>query len=326
MKEIIEKLYNKEARIGDSILDYAALNSQEGFLENCEKAFGGETVVKELPLTYKNGSIFWWRVKYVPIPRKDGRVDNILFRSIDISDIVGTKEQLQWQNERLNSLFTLMEMEADEREIVNFAIEEVVRLTKSEVAYLHFVEIQADKSVDLQLFTWSKSVAGNCMIPNETKYPVASAGVWADCIRTGAPALHNDYQHYETRKGYPEGHFPVSRHLSLPVFEDGQPRMIFGVGNKPTEYTPSDVRDMQIYANEKMLRDAAFAFEAIENAGMRIVRTINMILSMSEIKSGNYHPKLKEIDLKPVLLKLESEYAMLAGRKGLELKLQITCS
>lgn len=385
VKEIIAKIYNKDARIGDCILDYSALNSQDGFLENCDKAFRGETVIKELPLTYKNGSTFWWRVKYVPIPRKDGRIDNILFKSIDITDIIGTKEQLQWQNERLNSLFTLMEMEADEREVVNFAIEEVVRLTKSEVAYLHFVETQEDKSVDLQLFTWSKSVAGKCMIPNETKYPVVSAGVWADCIRTGAPALHNDYQHYETRKGYPEGHFPVSRHLSVPVFEDGQPKMIFGVGNKPTEYTPSDVRDMQIYANElwkiitkrrtinelkeakalaeknsrlkseflsqmsheirspinvllgsvevlkdfaneEMLNDAAFAFEAIENAGMRIVRTINMILSMSEIQSGNYHPKLKEIDLKPVLLKLESEYAMLAGRKGLELKLQVNCS
>ncbi len=115
---MISRIYKTEAKPGESILKYSAINSQDSFLSNCEKAFRGETIIREIPLSYKDGSTYWWRVKYAPIPRKDGKIENILFKSIDISDIVRTKEELRWQNERLNSLFTLQAGGAGLRQIL----------------------------------------------------------------------------------------------------------------------------------------------------------------------------------------------------------------
>ena len=118
VREVISRIYKTEAKPGESILKYSAINSQDSFLSNCEKAFRGETIIREIPLSYKDGSTYWWRVKYAPIPRKDGKIENILFKSIDISDIVRTKEELRWQNERLNSLFTLQAGGAGLRQIL----------------------------------------------------------------------------------------------------------------------------------------------------------------------------------------------------------------
>jgi light-regulated signal transduction histidine kinase (bacteriophytochrome) len=74
--------------------------------------------------------------------------------------------------------------------------------------------------------------------------------VWADSARQKRPVVHNDYPHLAEKKGYPEGHFPVLRHLSVPVMEDGLVRIIIGVGNKEAPYDDLDVSQLELIANE----------------------------------------------------------------------------
>lgn len=378
VKKIIEKVYGKTPIKGDSIFDYSTMDSKQDFILNVNNAFDGVSLNKELMLTYPNGEFFWWRIGYNPILVDGEKTEYVAFTAADISEIVHARENLRLQNERLNSLHELMIIQdLTEREIVEFALEEVVRLTKSEVGYIHFVETEVDGNIELNLFSWSKSVDGKCLIPDKVKYPITDAGVWADCLRTGKPAVHNDYQHLEGTQGYPEGHFPVERHMSVPVFEEEAPKLIVGVGNKKTEYTTEDIRDLQIYSSElwkvitkkrrvdelkrakelaekaarlksdflsqmsheirspmnvilgsiDILRDEFESpegmnldstFTAIENSGQRIVRTLNMILNMSELQTGNFIPHIKVVDLKPVLKKLASEYQIKSSFKGLD--------
>jgi len=383
VKMVVEKVYGKTPQRGDSILDYSTLESKQNFISNVNNAFNGNASSKELELKYPDGSSYWWRVGYKAIMVEGEEVKYVAFTATNITEIVQARENLRLQNERLNSLHELMTIQdLSEREVVEFAMEEVVRITKSEVGYIHFVETQVEGDVSLNLFTWSKSVGGKCLIPELIKYPMKDAGVWADCVRTGKPAVHNDYQHMAGKRGYPEGHFPVERHLSVPVFEDELPKLIVGVGNKRTEYTTEDIRDLQIYSSElwkvitkkrlieelrkakehaekaaqlksdflsqmsheirspmnvilgsiDILRDEienpegvdlSSTFTAIENSGQRIVRTLNMILNMAELQSGNFVPIIRTVDLKPVLKKLAGEYLMKCKFKGLDFAISL---
>jgi len=71
-------------------------------------------------------------------------------------------------------------------------------------------------------------------------YPVAEAGVWADCVRERRPVIHNDYASLTQRRGMPEGHAAVVRELVVPVFRGPRIVAIIGVGNKPDDYTETD--------------------------------------------------------------------------------------
>ncbi len=61
-------------------------------------------------------------------------------------------------------------------------------------------------------------------------------------------------------------------------------------------------------------------FDSMRNASERIIRTIELILNMSEIQSGSYKPILRKIDLESdILLKIYMEYKLTASTKGLQL-------
>ena len=47
----------------------------------------------------------------------------------------------------------------------------------------------------------------------------------------------------------PEGHFPIARHMSVPVFDKNGIVAIIGVGNKEEPYNSSDMRQLSLYMN-----------------------------------------------------------------------------
>jgi signal transduction histidine kinase len=65
------------------------------------------------------------------------------------------------------------------------------------------------------------------------------------------------------------------------------------------------------------------SFEAIESASHRIVRTIDMILNMSELQLGTYELTLRKMNITESLNKLAKEYKKNAQRKNIELKTNI---
>lgn len=59
-------------------------------------------------------------------------------------------------------------------------------------------------------------------------------------------------------------------------------------------------------------------FDMIESASKRIMRTIELILDMSELKRDNYKPAMVKLNMRiDVLKKIEREYELLAKEKGL---------
>ncbi|MDP3581895.1 MAG: PAS domain-containing sensor histidine kinase [Ignavibacteria bacterium] len=71
---------------------------------------------------------------------------------------------------------------------------------------------------------------------------------------------------------------------------------------------------------ETMNADAHKCFEGIELASKRIIRTVDLILNISELQTSRYIPDLRKVDLHSMILsKLYQEHQLSANKKGLEL-------
>jgi len=121
-------------------------------------------------------------------------------------------------------------------------------ITGSQIGFFHFVE---DDQVTLQLQAWSTSTVARWCTAEGTgaHYPLDRAGVWADCVRSGRPVVHNDYAALTTRRGLPPGHATVHRELSVPVSRAGRICAVVGLGNKATDYHQGDVADLSALAD-----------------------------------------------------------------------------
>jgi PAS domain S-box-containing protein len=163
-----------------------------------------------------------------------------------------TSQRLRVSEERLSAMSILSQKatQLDERELWQLGIEEAVRLTESEIGYLHFVN---DDQETLELCAWSQGTLKHCAAAYDSHYPVSAAGVWADSVRFRRPVIHNDYQALTERKGYPEGHAHLIRHIGVPVIEGDKVRVLMGVGNKATDYDATDVNQLQLIGNDLWL-------------------------------------------------------------------------
>ncbi|MDM8515707.1 response regulator [Desulfobacterales bacterium HSG16] len=155
---------------------------------------------------------------------------------------------LRKNEERLSTLVKLNQMKASstQQELADFALEKAIHLTDSQIGYIHFVNPD-QKSI--QLFSWSKNTLKNCKTVKNAHYPIDLAGVWVDCVRTRNLVIHNDYQKLPGKKGLPDGHIPIKRHMSVPVFDGELIYAIAGVGNKVDPYDESDASQLSLFAS-----------------------------------------------------------------------------
>jgi two-component system sensor histidine kinase/response regulator len=214
---------------------------------------------------------------------------------------------------RLSAMFAMSQKAntLDERELLQMGIEEAVKLTASEIGYLHFVN---EDQQTLALYTWSEGTLKHCTAAYDNHYPVSAAGMWADTVRFKRPVLHNDYQSMPDRAGYPDGHAHLVRHLGVPLVENGVVHMLMGVGNKATDYDESDINELQLIGNdlwsivrrrraEVALAEAKEAAEAanvaksafLANMSHEIRTPMNGILGMASLmRRAGVTPQQKE--------------------------------
>ena len=128
-------------------------------------------------------------------------------------------------------------------------VEEAVKLTGSSLAYLATTD---DPITTLTMIAWSKTAMAQCSVMDKPiVYPVEATGLWGDCIRERQAVITNDYEACTrpTKKGYPDGHVPVKRHMNVPIMDGQKIRGIVGVGNKQAEYSRPDAEALQAFAN-----------------------------------------------------------------------------
>jgi len=165
---------------------------------------------------------------------------------IDISERKKTEDDLRLNEERLEAVLRLNQMvSSDTHEITDFALEEAVRLTKSTIGYLAFLN---EDETTLTMYSWSVVAMGECAITDKPiTYPVHKTGLWGEAVRQRRPIITNDYNAPNPlKRGYPEGHVKLTRHMNVPIFEGNRIVIVAGVGNKPAEYDESDVQQLTL--------------------------------------------------------------------------------
>jgi GGDEF domain-containing protein/PAS domain-containing protein len=145
---------------------------------------------------------------------------------------------------RASTLIRVMEqleglsVEMPERELIQEGLEIAQAATASRIGYLHYLN---EDEETLELGTWSRTTRDYCTALHDRHYPIGAAGIWADSARSKQPCVHNDYAATPNKRGLPEGHSALARHLGVPVLAQGRVRLLIGVGNKDTDYDEADV-------------------------------------------------------------------------------------
>ncbi len=127
---------------------------------------------------------------------------------------------------------------------------EACSLTDSTISYFATMNVTEDV---LTMIGWSNSAMINCAtIDKPIVYKLTDTGLWGDAVRERKAVITNDYKNLvkPTKKGYPEGHVNIRKHMNLPVFENGKVKLVIGVGNKVLDYTPQDAKVLEEFSTE----------------------------------------------------------------------------
>jgi PAS domain S-box-containing protein len=154
----------------------------------------------------------------------------------------GLKERMKGTN----ALLRINQMsEASIQEIMEYALEEAIRLTGSKIGYMGFVN-EDETAMNIQV--WSNNVMPECAISKApVHFPLATGGLWGEAIRQRRPIITNNYNApNQWKKGTPVGHLRLIRHMNLPVIVGGNIVLVAGVGNKETAYNETDVEQLML--------------------------------------------------------------------------------
>ncbi len=191
-----------------------------------------------------NKGFTWLNINAIPLFRENEETPYQVF--VTLHDISASLQRKNLYQSRLNLLeFTHSH---SLNELLIHTLDEVEKLTNSTISIYHFYD--AEKQ-DITLNAWSTQTSAHfCHVAQaEGHYPLEKAGVWVDCVRQNRTVVHNDYASLPHRKGMPEGHAKVVRELVVPVKRKGQIVAILGVGNKPVDYTETDISTVTLFAD-----------------------------------------------------------------------------
>ncbi len=215
-----------------------------------ETILSGNVWHGEVTNRHKDGALYVNEQTITPVFNSSGAIENFIAIQQDVTERKRSESIMQ-SRLRLMQFATSHTLD----ELLTTTLDEIEALTGSTIGFFHFLEAD-QKMVSLQ--AWSTNTLQN-MCNAEGKgshYSVEQAGVWADCIRQRKPVVHNDYEALPNRKGMPEGHAPLIRELTVPILRNEKVVAILGVGDKPLDYTASDVEMVSALAD--------FAWDVIE--------------------------------------------------------------
>ncbi len=199
----------------------------------------------EIRLKRTDGETFWALLSVHPVPF-EAESAALLTTMIDITERKRAEDAARLDEIRTQTLLELNQMAgASLREIADFALEAALKLTDSALGYLAFTN--EDESV-LTMYAWSKNAMAECAIADKpVDYPIETTGLWGEAVRQRRPIITNDYAAPSPlKRGYPEGHIKLERHLNTPVFDGNHIIAVIGVGNKSQDYTEADVRQLTL--------------------------------------------------------------------------------
>lgn len=175
-----------------------------------------------------------------------GRV-NVVVSHVDITGLKKNEEALKLNESRLEALLKLSQMkDVSVKQLSNFALEEAVMVTESEIGFIGFVSEDEQK---IEITSWSDKAMAQCAVQNKPiEFELEKTGVWGDVVRYRKPLILNDFSMpHKSKKGLPEGHVAIKKFMGIPVIDNGAVVIVAAVANKSDDYNESDVRQFTLF-------------------------------------------------------------------------------
>ena len=186
------------------------------------------------------------------------------------------RKKLEKENEQQQKLLTFMRRpDIAGPEITSFFIEECIKISESKIGF--FGRVNDDATV-MTAHLWSEQAMEVCAVDfKPMEFNIVTAGIWAESIRTHMTFVDNDFEKPDPRKkGFPIGHAPIQRYLSIPVVNNGKVVAVLGLANKSQDYTNDDIVQLSIFIEsvvalfqkketEKNLRESEERYRTIFN-------------------------------------------------------------
>lgn len=156
------------------------------------------------------------------------------------------EEASRFEEKRLNSVIKLSQQYSSSlKELLDMALSEAIALTDSKLGYIYYYN---EESKEFTLHAWSSEAMKECKINKPgTTYKLEHTGIWGEVVRQRKAIVINDFHaHNPLMKGYPSGHAPLFRFMTLPVITDKRIVAAVGVANKEHDYTDADVRQLNL--------------------------------------------------------------------------------
>jgi len=213
----------------------------------------------------------WFEITVDPLLDDQGQYCGAVHIVSDITLRKWSEAELLRGRDRLECLNRILQFQANSvQTLLDYSLSETIRITGSKVGYIYYY---SEEKQEFTLNSWSKEVMNECRVANPASlYHLEKTGIWGEVVRQRQAIIVNDFdQQNPLKKGYPQGHIPLKRFLTVPVFQDQNIVAVVGVANKEQAYDDTDVlqlsllmdavwkiADRRVAAEEKLQLEAQF--------------------------------------------------------------------
>jgi len=216
----------------------------EGVTEDFKRQVTNPTRLQEIRLLAAGGEVRPVEVTASTFEIKGIKLILGVFR--DITDRNRVEEALRQEETRLRKLLEIIQYDTvDIQALLDFALGKCLELTGSRFGYIYHYD---EESQSFTLNSWSRDVMQACSITEpQTCYALSKTGLWGEAVRQRRAIIVNDFlADHPLKKGYPEGHAPLTNFLTVPIVSNKRIVAVVGVANKQTDYLETDMIQLSL--------------------------------------------------------------------------------